>query len=167
MSALSSLGSSITSKLAAMSSQNISDLAKNMVVGYKFYVFIDAANLAFNRIEGIEQNFNYQTVQEGGLNEQIHFLPLGLENFSTLRFEEGGMLISEDIMKRCFNSVPKEILVLLCTREGKVVNIIVVHNVVISKIGIGPLDANNSAVVVNSMELNYTGFSRIGTDMTV
>ena len=167
MGILSNFGSSALTGLAGILSKDISSLASNLIIGYKFYVFIDSVSLAFNKVDGIEQSFNYQTVQEGGLNDQMHFLPSALDNFSTLRFEDGGMTISLDKMQKCFNSVPKEILVLLCTSTGKVVNVVIIHNAVIAKIGIGQLDANSSLVAVNNIDMNYTGFSRENFNLVI
>ncbi|MBP0979354.1 MAG: phage tail protein [Oscillospiraceae bacterium] len=146
-------------------SQNISDLARNLIVGYKFYVFIGSISLAFNRVSGIERTYNYHPLQEGGVNNSLTFLSSPIEQPSTLVFEDGGMRISIAEMKVYFNSYPKEILVLLCSDSGEIKNVIAIHNAVVSKISIGNLDAEASKLVVNNIEMKYTGFSRLNFDM--
>ena len=145
----------------SMESQNISDLARNMIVGYKFYVFIGHISLAFNRVSGIEKTYNYRPLQEGGVNDSLTFLSAPIEQPSTLIFEDGGMRISIIDMKMYFNSTPKEILVLLCSASGEIKNIIAVHNAVVSKISVDNLDAESSRLIVNNIEMTYTGFSRL------
>ncbi len=154
------LSGAISSGVSKLTS-NISDLANNLVVGYKFYVFIGAFSFAFNKVSGIETVYNYEPLQVGGVNDSLKFLKKQLLQPSTIVFEDGGMKISAANMKLCFNGSPKEILVLLCTTSGKITNVIAVHNAVISKINIGELDAERSSLVVHSIEMFYTSFSRI------
>lgn len=142
-------------------SQNISDLSTNLIVGYKFYVFIGPISLAFNRVSGIENTYNYRHLQEGGVNDSLIFLQEPVNQPSTLVFEDGGMQVSLVNMKLCFDSSPKEVLVLLCTASGDIKNIIAVQNAVISKVDIENIDAEESKLVVNKISMIYTGFSRI------
>ncbi len=141
-------------------SANISDLASKLVVGYKFYVFIDVVELAFNKVSAIEKYYDYQTVQQGGANDELFFLRKPLEQPSKLVFEDGGMTTSVVNMKLCFNDEPKEILVLLCSADGTVRDVITIKNAVVSKVSLGSLDAERSELVVNSIEVMHSGFSR-------
>ena len=146
---------------SGMLSRNISDLANRLVVGYKFYVFIDAIQLAFNRISTIEECYDYQTLQQGGDNNSLVFLRKPLEQPSRLVFEDGGMTISSINMKLCFNDEPKEILILLCSADGTVRSGIAIHNAVVSKVSLGQFDAERSELIVNSIEMLHSGFSRV------
>lgn len=141
--------------------RNISNLANNLVVGYKFYVFIGPISLAFNKVSGIETVHNYEPLQVGGINDSLTFLKKPLSQHSTIMFEDGGIRISVANMKLCFNSSPKEVLVLLCTASGKVTDLIAINNAVVSKVNIGELDAEKSGLAVNNIEMIYTSFSRI------
>lgn len=158
---LKNIASKAISGLSGLFTEDIYSLANGLIVGYKFYVFIGAVSLAFNKVSGIEQTYNYQTLQEGGVNNKLNFLQRPLESPSTIVFQDGGMTISAAKMKECFDTLPKEVLVLLCTASGKIKNVIIVKNAVISRVNIGQLDAGQSELVVSDIEMMYTGFSRI------
>lgn len=163
---MSNILSSISNSIASLLSKNVSDLANNLVIGYKFYVFIGPLSLAFNKISGIEQNYNYETIQEGGVNDRVTLVPGIIQQPSTLHLENGGMTISVLEMTQCFNSSPKEVLILLCTASGKITNVIDIDDAVVSKVSIGDLDANDSSVVITNIEMSYTGMTRIPYNVT-
>ena len=142
-------------------SNNINNLANNLVVGYKFYVFVDVVKLAFNKISTVEKYYDYQPVQQGGVNDSLTFLRKPLEQSSKIVFEDGGMTVSVVNMKLCFDDEPKEILILPCSADGMVRGVIAVHNAVVSKVSLGQFDAERSELLVNSIEMMHTGFSRL------
>ena len=146
----------------SVTGSNISDLGNNLIVGYKFYVFIGPIGLGFNRVSGIERTYNYQPLQVGGVNDKLKLLRRPIEQASTLILEDGGMQISAAKMKLYFEGGPRDILILLCTSSGKIKDVIVISEAVISKVNISTLDAQDSRLIVNTIEMTYTNFTRMG-----
>jgi len=146
---------------ASKVSGNIKNISRTLVVGYKFYLFIGPVNLAFNKISGIENNYEYMAVQQGGVNDRLVMLKKPIDQPSRMILEDGGVSISITNMKLYFNSTPKEILIMMCNSVGEILNIAEVHNAVVSKVSLGPFDANRSEVAVNNIEMLYAGFSRL------
>lgn len=134
---------------------------RNLVIGYKFYVFVNELSFAFNKVSEMERTYEYLPLQEGGINSQLRLLRKPVSQPSTMTFQEGGMATTEKKIKEVFNSTPKEILVLLCSSQGKIQQAIAVHNAVLSKIKVSELDAQSSQLVVNTLEVMYTGVTRL------
>ena len=151
--------------LSTLFGKNITDLSNDIVIGYKFYVFVGAVSLAFNKISGIEEKTNYQTVQEGGVNNKLTFLTAPIDQPSTLVLEDGGLIISLVSMKLCFGSGPKDVIILLCNPGGSINNVLMIKDAVVSRVSISDLSADESKVVVNSIEMSYTGFTRIAFNL--
>ncbi len=134
------------------------------VRGYNFYVEINYYILSFARVSGLENGVSLQSVQEGGYNNAVHMLRSASDGESTLTLEYGvteytllidtlqpGRYIQNGIKISVLDEHPVK------SGEHKVIQEFELDGCYVKNIRFGGLDASQSTLVINQLEIAYNG----------
>lgn len=145
---------------------------KNPPAGFHFAVvfFIGGAvpnplDMRFQKVSGISSEIETMPLKEGGENLYTHRLPTRV-SYSNLILERG--LITSSPLALEFNvamstlkMTPGNVLVALLNDDGDPLSAWLFWKTYPVKWSISDLDASNSSVVIETMELAYTRFQHI------
>ena len=127
---------------------------------YKFQVFVNNVRMGFSRVTNLEESFETEPFQEGGVNDRVYSLRTPVKAERTLVLERGagsrGMVLELLSMSfRVGNRLPSGVIILVSGRDGAINEIYTLQGVVVKKCRIGNLDAMSSEVLIESFELAY------------
>lgn len=130
------------------------------IPSYKFQVFVNNIRMGFSRVTNIEESFETEPFQEGGVNDRVYSLRTPVKAERTIVLERGagsrGMVLELLSMSfRVGNRLPSGVLILVSGRDGAITEIYSLQGVVVKKCRIGSLDAMSSEVLIESFELAY------------
>lgn len=130
------------------------------IPSYKFQVFINNFRMGFSRVTNIEESFDTEPLQEGGVNDRVYSLRTPVKSERTLVLERGAGtrgLVTE-LLTRGFTvgkRIPNDVFILIGGRDGAIVKMYQVHGAVVKKCRLGNLDAMSSEVLIETFELSY------------
>ncbi len=145
---------------------------KSPPVGFHFQVTFliggivpNLLDIRFQKVSGISSEVEIEELKEGGQNLFTHRLPNGIK-YGNLVLERGMVIgsplnVEFNVAMSTFTFFPSNVLVSLLD-EGSVPisNWVFVHAYPV-KWSVSDLDANNNAIVIDTMELAYEKFISI------
>jgi phage tail-like protein len=129
----------------------------------KFGISGDTNDARFQSVSGLSVEYDYESFKEGGENRFEHKLPVRTK-YADLVLKRG-MLTDSKVIKwfleafrdRTFK--PTEITVLLMSEKGDIVRTWNVVHAIPKKWLVSDLNANENAIVIETMELTYRYFT--------
>ncbi len=122
-------------------------------------------DIRFQKVSGISSEIKTDTVNEGGQNLYAHRLPTRV-NYENLKLERGmvvGSLLNVEfnLAMSTFKFAPSNVLVTLFNEDSIPVSAWMFMKAYPVKWSVSDLDANQDAIVIDSMELAYRQFMSI------
>jgi phage tail-like protein len=138
-------------------------------VGFHFAVVFalssaSRAEANFQEVGGLEASMEMESVKEGGENRFVHRLPLQ-PTYGNLVLKRG-MLVNSELIQWFHNAilnyefVPLHVTVKLLNQKQEPVAIWLFNNAIPVKWSTSNLNAEESSIVVESIELSYTYMER-------
>ncbi len=130
--------------------------------GYKFMVFINYVPLGFTKISNREIITEFETLQEGGKNDSLHYLYKPYSTEKTLVLERGevsrGIATSLLVKLSPGTRIEHDIIILGYNRNTTISKVYFVSGCVVKKWSANDFDAMDSKVMVEKFEINYANF---------
>lgn len=126
---------------------------------YNFTVFLDKLSIGFSKITNIEEAYETETIQEGGVNDRVYTVLKSTTSEKTLVFERSTVLAGKmgqghnDLWLG--NRIRKNILIEVHDRNGKTAKIFEAQGCVIKRISYSDLDAMSAQTLIERMEISY------------
>ncbi|MDR2817707.1 MAG: phage tail protein [Oscillospiraceae bacterium] len=121
-----------------------------------FFVTFDASPLSFSKVTNLEETIEYETIQEGGLNQEVHVVPKPNTRVGTATFEKAvhdDDKIFFDLLVTAgsqFNMITVSIL------EGSMPRkLYLLSNCFVTKFSLSELDAAASSLLLLRLEVVY------------
>lgn len=141
-------------------------MAENKYLLYKNYNFkveVNGVRMSFSRVGGIERDANVAILQEGGMNNHVHYLNSGLMGERTLVLEYGMAKANEAVNQL----IPGRMLqkgvtvIVLGDNNSKPLVTYSMEGCYIKKISFGELNARSGELIVNNLEIAYSSVEEI------
>lgn len=140
-------------------------------VGFHFAVYFhgllpNPIDINFQSVTGLSTSVETESYKEGGENRFVHDIPTGLK-FSTLTLKRGLKLMPSPLTKWCegvyedFRFKPLDLIVVLLDANHLPIHRWSVIQAYPIKYEIGEFNAENSSVVIQTLELKYKYFKSI------
>lgn len=129
----------------------------------EFGISKDKNDVRFQSVSGLSVEYDYESFKEGGENRFEHKLPVRTK-YSDLVLKRG-MLIDSGVIKwfvKAFRDrefEPTEVNVILMNEKSEALRTWNVVNAIPKKWTISDLNANESSLVIETMELTYRYFT--------
>jgi phage tail-like protein len=139
-----------------------------------FYYMVNFANskirndIRFQSVSGLSVEYDYENYKEGGENRFEHKLPVRTK-YADLVLKRG-MLLGSGVTSwfikafRDRDFEPTDVTIILMNEKSVPLQVWNVAHVVPKKWTISDLNANENAIVVETMELTYRYFTILGID---
>lgn len=129
----------------------------------EFSISQDKNDVRFQSVSGLSVEYDYENYKEGGENRFEHKLP-GRTKYADLVFKRGMLTDSKvtDWFLRAFRErefKPADINIILMNEKGEPLRTWKVAHAVPKKWSVSDLNANDNAIVVETMELTYRYFT--------
>lgn len=138
-----------------MSIQN--NLAKRTM----FKVILDGMPLGFSKVSNISATMEFETVVEGGVNDQVHYLPKPRQSMDKLVLEYG--IASGELLRTTLTAgyeLKKGIIIMVMPDSGAVPTATYQANWgIVTKWEIDTLDATSSGLLIKKIEISHNGLS--------
>ena len=129
----------------------------------EFSISSQKNDVRFQTVSGLSVEYDYETIKEGGENRFEHKLP-GRTRYADLALKRGMVTDSAVILwllaafqNRTF--VPADLIINLMNEAGEPLRVWNVAGAVPKKWSVSDLNANESAVVIETLELTYQFFT--------
>lgn len=136
-----------------MSIQN--NLAKRTM----FKVILDGMPLGFSKVSNISATMEFETVVEGGVNDQVHYLPKPRQSMDKLVLEYG--IASGELLRTTLTAgyeLKKGIIIMVMPDSGAVPTATYQANWgIVTKWEIDTLDATSSGLLIKKIEISHNG----------
>lgn len=147
----------------------------NPALSHRFGVFFMSSSaipnpldFRFQKVSGLSTEVQLDTVNEGGQNLYTHRLP-GKIGYNNLVLERGyssspipsSITVQFNYTFSTFKFNPFKVLVMLFSESGIPLGTWMFENAYPVKWSVSDLDAQNSSVLIDSMEIAYTRFQAI------
>lgn len=129
----------------------------------KFSVSEDKNDARFQSVSGLSVEYEYETFKEGGENRFEHKLPVRTK-YADLVLKRG-MLTDSTVIKWFFDAFnnrvfqPADLSVMLLNEKGEPLRTWNIAHAIPKKWLVSDLNANESAVVIETLELTYRYFT--------
>ena len=129
----------------------------------EFNISKDKNDVRFQSVSGLSVEYDYENFKEGGENRFEHKLPVRTKYADMLL--KRGMLTNSEVIKWFFKAFrdrefnPTDINVILMNEKGEPLRTWKVSHAIPKKWLISDLNANDNAIVVETMELSYRYFT--------
>jgi len=138
-----------------MSIQN--NLAKRTM----FKVILDGMPLGFSKVSNISATMEFETVVEGGVNDQVHYLPKPRQSMDKLVLEYG--IASGELLRTTLTAgyeLKKGIIIMVMPDSGAIPTATYQANWgIVTKWEIDTLDATSSGLLIKKIEISHNGLS--------
>lgn len=136
----------------------------NLIPSYSFSVTLDEIPVSFSKVRNISGSVQYDAIVEGGNNDAPVLLKKPKSNPDTLILEKGVTTSTMDallaVVKEGF--MISNILINV-NKNGKLVRSFYVTNGVITARQFSDLDASDSAVLIEALQITHTGLTEVPT----
>lgn len=136
----------------------VNDLVGSNHRSYNFYVEINGHGFSFTKVSGLEKGISMEEVQEGGYNGYAHRMRTQDTGQHVLTLEYGSTNINfmmDNIEPGRY--LPKGVYVTSLSQDSMISGkMFELEGCYLQKISFGDFDAQNSAVLVNRMEIVYS-----------
>lgn len=127
------------------------------LTAFLFRVRLGVLEFGFSKVSGLKREVETFTLQEGGLNDQVHILPGAVKNGGSVRLERGSYageyfpfyFVGERL------SAPMFIEVYCAYDQRKVDKLFALYGLVVKKWEVSDLDAGQNALLIDRFELSY------------
>jgi phage tail-like protein len=129
----------------------------------KFDISPNTNDARFQAVSGLSVEYDYESFKEGGENRFEHKLPVRTK-YADLVLKRG-MLINSEVINWFFDAFrdrifkPTDISVILMNEKGQPLRTWKVASAIPKKWQASDLNANDNAVVIETMELTYRYFT--------
>lgn len=135
----------------------VKDLLESHHLAYNFYVEINGLGFSFKKVSGLDIGTSFEEIQEGGYNLGVHRLRNADSGQHVLTLEYGSTNISFMLDKlEPGRYIPDGVYVTSLSHSsllsGKMFQL---EGCYLQKINFGDFDAEQSAVMINRMEIVY------------
>ncbi|MBQ3841582.1 MAG: phage tail protein [Ruminiclostridium sp.] len=137
-------------------------LSSEFIPGYSFTVNLDGFSCSFGKVQNISSSIEVETIVDGGNNSAPVILRKPKRNPDFLVLERALHSTLTDIAFAFFD-VGTQIssITISVKKDGKTVRMFFVTNGVIVEREFSPLDAMDSAVLVQSMKIAHNGITEL------
>lgn len=128
-----------------------------------FWVYIDKKKYAFQKIEGIVNQFSKEVYNEGGV-EQPHFLAVNQSDINTLVLERGVQMTKEAFdfaSKMQPGIILSNVEIIVLDRKKKPCREYYIDTAMVTKYSVSNFDAMSESVLIESLELSYYKMSQM------
>lgn len=124
--------------------------------GYNFYVELNGIAMSFSRVSGLGKGTSMETIQEGGLNNRIHFLRGAAEEQSlTLEYGTTSDTAALDQLVPG-RYLPKGVYIhVMNDAFDRSKSSYALSGCYIKKINFGELNASDSRLLISTIEITY------------
>jgi len=128
-----------------------------------FSISRDTDDARFQTVSGLSVEYDYESFKEGGENRFEHKLPVRTKYADVVL--KRGMLTSSSVIKWCLdafrdrNFKPAEVNVILMNEQGAPLRTWNVTGAIPKKWVVSDFNANESSIVVETLELTYRYFT--------
>jgi len=129
----------------------------------EFGISKEANDVRFQSVSGLSVEYDYENFKEGGENRFEHKLPVRTK-YSDMVLKRG-MLTDSGVIRWFLNAFrdrtfkPTDIAVILMSEKGGIVRTWKVAHAIPKKWLVSDLNANENAIVIETMELTYRYFT--------
>ena len=129
----------------------------------EFGISKDANDVRFQSLSGLSVEYDYESFKEGGENRFEHKLPVRTKYADMVL--KRGMLTDSKVIKWLLDAFrdrtfkPTDITVILMNEKSNIVRAWNVVHAIPKKWQISDLNANENAIVIETMELSYRYFT--------
>ena len=135
--------------------------------GFYYRVEFDVSqnknDVSFQTVSGLSVEYEMEEFKEGGENRFVHKLPVRTK-YADMALKRG-MLTDSEVIKWCLNAFqnrefkPSNLTVNLMNEKSECLRVWKVANAIPKKWLISDLNANENAVVIETLELTYRYFT--------
>lgn len=129
----------------------------------KFSISNDKNDVRFQTVSGLSVEYEYEDYKEGGENRFVHKLPVRTK-YADLVLKRG-MLVDSEVLKWCLAAFrdrefkPADLDIILMNEQGNPLRTWNVAHAIPKKWSVSDLNANENAIVIETLELTYQYFS--------
>lgn len=136
--------------------------ASDLIPGYSFKVSFDQISFSFSKVTNLAGSIEIETIVSGGTNDSPVILRKPKRNPDMLILEKGLYTSTRDVAFAMFTEGRKiSVINIDVLRNGSVCRMFYVNNAIIIKREFSPMDALESSVFMQSMQIAHTGLTEI------
>ena len=136
--------------------------ANDMIPSYSFEVTLDSISFSFSRVSNISGSIQYDSYVEGGSNDAPVLLRKPKNQPDTLILERG---VTNTTMGKLFSQIKEGCRIseiqISVKKDGKTVRSFCASNGVITARQFSDLDASESSVLLESLQIVHTGLTEM------
>lgn len=139
-------------------------MEERLAPGHNFLVYIGPLSISFSKISGISNELSVETINVGGINDRMVALYTQKKTTGTLLFEHGiGMIHPMNISFQAasLGIYLKTPGVIVCFQERKIKRIYGYSEVVPIRWSISDFNANDSSILIDTIEVMHHGIKEI------
>jgi hypothetical protein len=134
---------------------------KGFLPVYRFYAMFDTFSFGFSKIAGLEETAEYDIIQEGGLNQEIHLAPKANSQVGRAVFEKV-VCIGEGTFDTVVAAGSQFNMIGIFILQGdEPKKLYTLTNCLITKLSFSGLDAMQSGLIMANIEVVYGQFSQL------
>lgn len=131
-------------------------MGKALAKTYNFVVYFDQTRIPFSKVSGIESRVNNNVQEEGGQNTTGYIMPSTEKTPKDLVLERAICINEADMVNITTDTViENEITVYLCDDQSTIYKAYYLMGCTINAVSIDALDAKNSEVLNQKIEISY------------
>lgn len=129
----------------------------------KFSISKNKNDARFQTVSGLSVEYEYEDYKEGGENRFVHKLPVRTK-YADLVLKRG-MLVDSEVLNWCLAAFrdrefkPADLDIILMNEQGNPLRTWNVAHAIPKKWSVSDLNANENAIVIETLELTYQYFS--------
>ena len=129
----------------------------------EFSISQDTDDARFQTVSGLSVEYDYENFKEGGENRFEHKLPVRTKYADMVL--KRGMLMNSSVIKWCLDAFnnrqfkPADVTVILMNEKGEPLRTWKVSSAIPKKWMVSDLNANESSLVIETLELSYRYFA--------
>ncbi|MBR4812917.1 MAG: phage tail protein [Lachnospiraceae bacterium] len=136
--------------------------ASDLVPSYSFEVTLDGVSFSFTKVTNLSGSIEIDTIVEGGSNNSPVILRKPKRSPDMLVLEKGVQTTFKDVAMALFTEGSKiSAININVLRNGKIVRMFFVTGGVVVRREFSPLDALESAVLLESLQIAHTGITEV------
>ena len=136
--------------------------AKDLIPSYSFEVSFDGISFGFSKVTNISGSIDIDTIVDGGKNDSPVILPVPKRSPDMLVLEKGTYTSLGDMGFSLFKEGSQIAAITISVlRNGSTVRMFFVTNGVVVRREYSPLDASQSAVLCEYLQIAHTGITEL------
>ncbi|GHV29246.1 hypothetical protein FACS189481_1640 [Clostridia bacterium] len=124
---------------------------------HNFYAVFDASPLSFSKITNLEETIEYDIIQEGGLNQEVHVVPKPSTRVGTAIFEKAVHDDDKIFFDLSVTAGSQFNIITVFILEGSVPRkLYLLNNCFVTKFSLSELNAAASNLLILRLEVAYS-----------